>query len=195
MNTSKLTQKSTEALQEAQNLAIEYQNSALEPEHLLFALMEQEGSLTAQLFKKLGVDCDSFVTMLRQKLSGLPKVSGTSRQANSIYISDAADKALTSAEKTAQKMGDEYISVEHLVLGIMDTASGNVKELFRVFNLDKNRFLSALQEVRGNTRVTSDNPEGTYDVLAKYGQDLVALARAQKLDPVIGRDSEIRNVI
>ncbi|MEG0090662.1 MAG: AAA family ATPase [Oscillospiraceae bacterium] len=195
MNTSKLTQKSTEALQEAQNLAIEYQNSALEPEHLLFALMEQEGSLTAQLFKKLGVDCDSFVTMLRQKLSGLPKVSGTSRQANSIYISDAADKALTSAEKTAQKMGDEYISVEHLVLGVMDTASGNVKELFRVFNLDKNRFLSALQEVRGNTRVTSDNPEGTYDVLAKYGQDLVALARAQKLDPVIGRDSEIRNVI
>ncbi|MEG1050238.1 MAG: Clp protease N-terminal domain-containing protein, partial [Oscillospiraceae bacterium] len=171
------------------------QNSALEPEHLLFALMEQEGSLTAQLFKKLGVDCDSFVTMLRQKLSGLPKVSGTSRQANSIYISDAADKALTSAEKTAQKMGDEYISVEHLVLGIMDTASGNVKELFRVFNLDKNRFLSALQQVRGNTRVTSDNPESTYDVLAKYGQDLVALARAQKLDPVIGRDSEIRNVI
>ncbi len=194
MNTNKLTQKSMEALQNAQNIAIEYSNQTLQPEHLLLALISQEDSLNAQLFQKMNVNVNSFTSNLTTKISQLPKVSG-SREADKIYISQQADQALNSAQQTARQMKDEYVSVEHLMLGIIDTASGNIKELFRIFNIDRNKFLTVLQEVRGNTRVTTDNPESTYDVLSKYGQDLVALAKAQKLDPVIGRDSEIRNVI
>ena len=195
MNTNKLTQKCIEALQCAQNLAIEYQNQSMEPQHLLFCLLKQENSLTEQLFKKMNVEIQSFEETLQRQIAQIPKVSGSGRKADSLYISASTDRALTSAEKTAENMKDEYISVEHVVLGIIETAEGKLKELLRVFNIDKDRFLKELQSVRGNTRVTTDNPESTYDVLAKYGQDLVALAKAQKLDPVIGRDSEIRNVI
>ena len=194
MNTNKLTQKSMEVLQNAQSLAVQYSNQTLQPEHLLMALLTVQDSLNAQLFAKMGVDVQAFTQNLEQKIAQLPKVTG-SREADKIYISSRTDQALNSAEQTAAQMKDEYVSVEHLALGIIDTASGAVKELLRIFSIDKNKFLTALQQVRGNTRVTTDNPESTYDALAKYGQDLVAMARAQKLDPVIGRDSEIRNVI
>ncbi len=194
MNTNKLTQKSMEVLQNAQSLAVQYSNQTLQPEHLLMALLTVQDSLNAQLFAKMGVDVQAFTQNLEQKIAQLPKVTG-SREADKIYISSRTDQALNSAEQTAAQMKDEYVSVEHLTLGIIDTASGAVKELLRIFSIDKNKFLTALQQVRGNTRVTTDNPESTYDALAKYGQDLVAMARAQKLDPVIGRDSEIRNVI
>ncbi|MBQ3588340.1 MAG: ATP-dependent chaperone ClpB [Oscillospiraceae bacterium] len=194
MNTNKLTQKSMEAIQNAQGIAITYSNQTMQPEHLLLSLLQQENSLIVSLFTKMGVDTRSFTQMLVSKINQLPKVTGN-READKIYISSQLDTALNTAEQTASQMKDEYVSVEHLALGIIDTASGNIKELFRVFSIDKNKFLKALQEVRGNTRVTTDNPEATYDALSKYGQDLVALAKAQKLDPVIGRDSEIRNVI
>ncbi|MBE6886900.1 MAG: ATP-dependent chaperone ClpB [Ruminococcaceae bacterium] len=194
MNTNKLTQKSIEALQNAQSIAVSYANQTLQPEHILLSLLQQQDSLNRQLFQKMGLDADAFVNNVETRISQLPKVTG-SREADKIYISSECDHALNSAEQTAAQMKDEYISVEHIMLGLIDTASGNIKEIFRIYGVDKNKFLSALQEVRGNTRVTTDNPEGTYDSLAKYAQDLVALAKAQKLDPVIGRDSEIRNVI
>ncbi len=194
MNTNKLTQKSMEALQNAQSIATQYSNQTLQPEHLLLALLQQQDSLNAQLFQKMGIDVSNFIQSLTSKISQLPKVT-TSREADKIYISAEADQCLNQAEQIANRMKDEFISVEHLMLGLIDTAKGNIKELFRIFAIDKNKFLTVLQEVRGNTRVTTDNPEGTYDALAKYGQDLVALAKAQKLDPVIGRDSEIRNVV
>ncbi len=194
MNTNKLTQKSMEALQNAQSIAIQYSNQTLQPEHLLLALLQQQDSLNAQLFQKMSIDVGNFVQNLTTKIGQLPKVT-TSREADKIYISAQADQALNQAEQIANRMKDEFISVEHIMLGLIDTASGNVKDLFKLFAIDKNKFLTVLQEVRGNTRVTTDNPEDTYDALAKYGQDLVALAKAQKLDPVIGRDSEIRNVI
>ena len=194
MNTNKLTQKSMEALQNAQSIAIEYSNQTLQPEHLLYSLLTMQDSLNARLFTKMGVDTDSFAQNLQRKIARLPKVSG-SREADKIYISARTDKALNNAEQTAAQMGDEYISVEHLTLGIINTAEGAVSDLFRLFNINSERFLKALREIRGSRRVTTDNPESTYDALSKYGQDLVALARAQKLDPVIGRDSEIRNVI
>ncbi|MBQ9845730.1 MAG: ATP-dependent chaperone ClpB [Oscillospiraceae bacterium] len=194
MNTNRLTQKSMEAVQNAQSIAVEYSNQTLQPEHLLCSLLSQQDSLNAQLFTKMGVDTDSFIQNVTNIIAQLPKVT-TSREADKVYISSQLDAALNSAEQTAQQMKDEYISVEHLALGLIDTASGKLKELFRMFSIDRNGFLKALQAVRGNTRVTTDNPESTYDALAKYGQDLVALAKAQKLDPVIGRDSEIRNVV
>ena len=194
MNKNKLTQKSMEALQNAQSIATQYSNQTLQPEHLLLALLQQQDSLNAQLFQKMGIDVSNFIQSLTSKISQLPKVTA-SREADRIYISAESDQALNQAEQIANRMKDEFISVEHLMLGLIDTAKGNIKELFRVFAIDKNKFLAVLQEVRGNTRVTTDNPEGTYDALAKYGQDLVALAKAQKLDPVIGRDSEIRNVV
>ena len=194
MNTNKLTQKSMEALQNAQSIAVEYSNQTLQPEHLLYSLLTMQDSLNARLFTKMGVDTGSFAQNLQRKIARMPKVSG-SREADKIYISARTDKALNNAEQTAAQMGDEYISVEHLTLGIINTAEGAVSDLFRLFNINSERFLKALREIRGSRRVTTDNPESTYDALSKYGQDLVALARAQKLDPVIGRDSEIRNVI
>ena len=194
MNTNKLTQKSIEALQNAQSIAVAHANQTLQPEHLLLSLLQQQDSLNRQLLQKMDIDTDAFVSNIEAKINQLPKVTG-SREADKIYISAECDRTLNAAEQTAAQMKDEYISVEHVMLALIDTASGNVKELFRIYGIDKNRFLSALQAVRGNTRVTTDNPEGTYDSLAKYAQDLVALAKAQKLDPVIGRDSEIRNVI
>lgn len=194
MNTNKLTQKSIETLQNAQSIAVAHGNQTLQQEHLLFSLIGPQDSLNRQLLHKMGVDVQAFADNVQTKINQLPKVSG-SREADRIYISAETDRALNTAEQTAEQMKDEYVSVEHIMLGLIDTAAGAVKELFRIYNIDRNRFLSALQEVRGNTRVTTDNPEGTYDSLAKYGQDLVALAKAQKLDPVIGRDSEIRNVV
>ena len=195
MNTNKYTQKTLEALQSAQQLAIEYQNQALEPEHLLAATASQQDGLIPQLLMKLGVEPGNFAAAAAQKVAALPHVTGTGREADKIYISPATDKVLTAAEHTAEAMKDEYVSVEHLFLALIEQPNEAVRQVLRSFGIDKNRFLEQLATVRGSQRVTSDHPEETYDALKKYGQDLVELARQQKLDPVIGRDTEIRNVI
>ena len=195
MNTSQYTQKTLEALQAAQQLAVEYQHNQLEPEHLLHALASQEQGLIPQLLQKLNVDPGSFSAAVAEKLSALPRVSGSGRDPDKVYISQATDKVLSAATREAKAMKDEYVSVEHVFLGLLDEQTQNTAELFRAFGITKDKFLQQLTAVRGNQRVTNDNPEDTYNALQKYGQDLVDLARKQKLDPVIGRDQEIRNVI
>ena len=194
MNLQKFTQKSLEAIQNAQSLAIENQNPQIEQEHLLLALLEQENSLIKELIKKIGNE-EIVEVEVRKKVLGKPKVTGGARQANNIYVSQDVDSVLTNSEKIAKNMKDEYVSVEHIMLSLFDNLNSDLKGLFREYGITKNEFLKALSEVRGNRRVTSDNPEETYDALKKYGQDLVEMARQQKLDPVIGRDNEIRNVI
>ena len=194
MNAQKFTQKSLEAIQNAQSIALENQNAQIEQEHLLLALLEQEESLTKELLKNMGVS-ENFEKTLKSKINNMPKMSGGARPSDSIYVSRDVDLTLNDAEKIASKMKDEYVSVEHIMLSIFDNANSQIKELFRTYNINKSEFLKALSSVRGNTRVTTDNPEETYNALKKYGQDLVKMAREQKLDPVIGRDTEIRNVI
>ena len=194
MNAQKFTQKSLEAIQDAQNIAIQNQNVQIEEEHLLLALLEQNESLIKELLKKIGIS-EEFENELKNRIINSPKVTSSSRQTNSIYVSQDVDLVLSNSEKVASRMKDEYISVEHIMIALMDNLNSYLKELFKKYGLNKNEFLKALSTVRGNTRVTSDNPESTYNVLKKYGQDLVELARNQKLDPVIGRDSEIRDVI
>ena len=194
MNAQKKKKKSLEAIQNAQNLAVQNQNSQIEEEHLILALLEQEDSLIKELLNKMGVP-DNFERDIRNKVENDPKMVGGARKADSIYVSQDVDLVLTDSEKIADRMKDEYVSVEHIMLAIFNNASREIKEIFKRYNINKNDFLKALSSVRGNTRVTSDNPETTYDVLKKYGQDLVQMAREQKLDPVIGRDKEIRNVI
>ncbi len=195
MNAQKFTQKSLESVQAAQDMAIEYQNNAIEQAHLLYALLNQENGLIPQLMTKMNVDSQALSNLVLQKISAMPKVSGSGRQSGTVYISQNADKTLIEAEKTAKNMKDEYVSVEHIFLSLIETSDTDIKEIFRAFSIDKNKFLTVLMEVRGNTKVTNQNPEETYDVLAKYGQELVELAKNNKLDPVIGRDSEIRNVV
>lgn len=195
MNVQKFTQKSIEAIQSAQNIAIEYQNNAIEPEHLLYALLNQENGLIPQLMTKMNIENQSISNSVLSVISQMPKVSGSGRQSGSVYISNEADRILVNAEQQAKNMKDEYVSVEHIFLAIIESPTSKLKEIFKVFSIDKNKFLKVLMEVRGNTKVTNQNPEETYDVLAKYGQELVELARNNKLDPVIGRDGEIRNVI
>ena len=194
MNIQKFTQKSIEAIQNAQNIAIENQNAQVEQEHILLVLLEQENSLINELLKKMGIS-ENFEQQVKTKISNKPKMTGGARPNDGIYVAQDVDLVLTNAETIAKKMKDEYVSVEHIMLSLIDNANRELKEMFRTFSVTKNEFLKALSSVRGNTRVTTDNPEETYDALKKYGQDLVALARAQKLDPVIGRDTEIRNVI
>ena len=194
MNAQKFTQKSLEAIQNAQSIALENQNAQIEQEHLMLALLEQEESLIKELLKKMGVS-ENFEKTIKNKVSNMPKMSGGARPSDSIYVSRDVDLTLNDAEKIASKMKDEYVSVEHIMLSIFDNANSQIKELFRTYNINKSEFLKALSSVRGNTRVTTDNPEETYNALKKYGQDLVKMAREQKLDPVIGRDTEIRNVI
>ena len=195
MDANKFTKKSLDAINSAQSTAIEYQNMNVEQEHLLYALLDQENGLIPQLFESIGADSESVKNVLLQKISALPKVTGSGREANTVYISQAVDKCLNEAEKTAKQMRDDFVSVEHIVLALFDTANNNIQGVFKTFAINKDNFLKALSNVRGNQRVQSDNPEDTYDVLKKYGQDLVELAKKNKLDPVIGRDSEIRNVI
>ncbi len=194
MNTSRFTQKTMEALQSAQSLAIEYQNQALEPQHLLAALAGQENGLIPQLLTRMNVDPAAFRSAVVEKVAALPHVSGSGRDPEKVYISQTTDKALQAAEKQAEQMKDEYISVEHVFFGILENP-GDCAEIFKAFGISKAGFLKLLAEVRGNQRVTTDNPEDTYDALGKYGTDLVEAARKNKLDPVIGRDQEIRNVI
>ena len=192
MTANQLTQKSLEAIQTAQRLASERQNTQLEQLHLFYALIDEQSDLNAQLFEKLGVDVARLKNETAQALSGLASYSGGTGEP---YASPALNQALNAAETEAKRMGDSYISVEHLMLGLMEKADAALKKLLRQHNIDRNRYLAALKEVRGNRQVDTDNPEGTYDVLKKYGQDLVELAKQHKLDPVIGRDNEIRSVI
>ena len=194
MNIQKFTQKSIEAIQKAQSLVIENENSQIEQEHLLYALLIGENSLIKELLKKMNVG-EEFQKTVKNEIDNKPRMHSETRQMEQVYISRDVDEALADAENTADKMKDEYVSVEHIMLGLIDKANSKLKQLFKTFNIDKNNFLKVLLEVRGNTRVTSDNPEETYDALKKYGTDLVELARKQKLDPVIGRDDEIRNVV
>ena len=195
MNTQKLTQKSLEAIQAANGLAVENQNQQIEQVHLLSALLEQEGGLIPQLFEKMGVSVDNVQIQLKNAIDNLPAVTGSGRKADEVYVSQDVDRALREAEKEAARMKDDFVSVEHLVLGLFDAMGKELQNVLKPFSVTKDAFLVALMKVRGNQRVTDQNPEETYDVLAKYGQDLVERARAGKLDPVIGRDNEIRNVI
>ena len=195
MNIEQMTQKTREALQAAQRIAVEYSNNAVEQEHLLAALAQQQDGLIPQMLQTLGVDANSFANAALQKVEALPRVTGSGRDPEKIYISGDLDRALNAAEQQAKQMKDEYISVEHVFLGILQRPGKDASEIFKTFGITTEKFMQTLSTVRGNQRVTSDNPEDTYNALKKYGQDLVEMARANKLDPVIGRDSEIRNVI
>lgn len=195
MNLQKFTQKSIEAIQNAQNLTIENHNSQVEQEHILLALIEQSDSLIKELLKKMNVS-DEFTNEIKKNIENKPKMmSANLNQSENIYVSNDTNICLNKAEEIAKNMKDEYVSVEHIMISLIENANQNLKSLFKKYNITKNAFLKVLSSVRGNTRVTSDNPESTYNVLEKYGQDLTKLAREQKLDPVIGRDTEIRNVI
>ena len=195
MNMNQFTQKSLAAIQGAQDIAVEHGNQQIEQEHLLLALLSDEQGFIPQLLSAMGMTVPSFTAAVTAQVEKLPKVSGGGREAGQVYIAQDVDKALKAAESTAQSMKDEYISVEHIFLGLLDSANRQLKELFRTYNVTKEKVMQALASVRGNQRVTSDNPEETYDALKKYGTDLVERARQNKLDPVIGRDDEIRNVI
>ena len=195
MNAQKFTQKSLEAIQAAQDLTIENQNMQMEEVHLLIALLEQDQGLIPQLLLKMELPAQDIAARARRVLGSLSKVSGPGREAGKIYISAPMDVMLTEAEKTAEHMKDEFVSVEHLFLSMLEHPDGTVRDIFNEFHIEKNAFLKVLATVRGNTRVTGDSPESTYDALKKYGTDLVEQARSKKLDPIIGRDDEIRNVI
>ena len=195
MNIEQMTQKTREALQAAQRIAVEYSNNAVEQEHLLAALAQQQDGLIPQMLQNMGTDPNAFAQAALQKVEALPRVTGSGRDPEKIYISNDLDRALNAAEQQAKQMKDEYISVEHVFLGILQRPGKAASEIFKAFGITTEKFMQTLSAVRGNQRVTSDNPEDTYNALKKYGQDLVEMARANKLDPVIGRDSEIRNVI
>jgi len=195
MNLQKLTQKSTQVLQTAQSLCHQYGNSQVGQEHLLCALLDGEDSLNAELLQKMGQNAAEVYNRALELVSALPKLSGPGYEQGKIYISAGLEQALNEAEAQAAAMKDEYVSVEHLMLGLILKGEKIIKNLLQSLNVTREGYLAALSQVRGNTRVTSENPEETYDVLKKYGSDLVELARAQKLDPVIGRDKEIRDVI
>ena len=190
MNISKFTQKSIQAVNDLEKIAYEFGNQEIEQEHLLYALLHQEDSLIGKLIEKMEIQKEYFENRLEELLNARVKVSG-----GNVYIGQYLNKALVSAEDVAKQMGDEYVSVEHLFLSLLNHPSPSMKQFWKEFGITKERFLQALSTVRGNQRVTTDNPEATYDTLNKYGQDLVERARNQKLDPVIGRDAEIRNVI
>ena len=191
MNPEKFTQKSLEAIQEAQNVAVRNQNSSIEQVHLLSALLTQESGLIPQIFTRMTVDARDLLSRVDRVIAGLPKVSGNVQQ----YLSQALNQALVDAEDQANRMQDEYVSVEHLVMALLDKPDRDMKEIWSAFGINKKDFQAACMAIRGNAKVTNQTPEETYDVLTKYGQDLVERARENKLDPVIGRDSEIRNVI
>ena len=195
MNMNQLTQKSLAAIQAAQSIATEHGNPQIEQAHLLLALVSDGEGFIPQLLTAMGMTVPSFQAAVQAQVEKLPKVSGGGREADKVYVSQDVDRALNAAEAAAQAMKDEYVSVEHLLLGLLDHPDSGLKELFRTYNVTREKVMQALAAVRGNQRVTSDNPEETYDALKKYGADLVDRARQNKLDPVIGRDDEIRNVI
>ncbi|MEE1293086.1 MAG: Clp protease N-terminal domain-containing protein, partial [Acutalibacteraceae bacterium] len=193
MNFQKYTQKSIAAVQSAQQLAATYGNQQLLPEHILLALLQQEDGLIPGCVERCGVSASTLKNSVQDLVEALPKVSGVT--ADRIYSTQELEAAMNEAESIATKMQDEYISVEHLMLGIIDKATGKLKQTLQASGVTYQKFMEVLKDVRGNQKVTSDNPEETYDVLKKYGSDLTEMARNQKLDPVIGRDDEIRNVV
>ncbi|MGN1368239.1 MAG: ATP-dependent Clp protease ATP-binding subunit, partial [Aristaeellaceae bacterium] len=195
MNMNQFTQKTIEAIQRAQQIAVEYGHQQVDQEHVMLALTEDGASLIPQLLTKCGLSVESLRGALTDAVGRIARVSGPGREADKVYISADLEKALLEAESRAKQMKDEYLSVEHVWMGLCSKPNARVKEILKRLGYDEKAFLKALSEVRGATRVTTDNPEGTYDALKKYGSDLVELARQNKLDPVIGRDSEIRNVI
>ena len=195
MNMNQLTQKTREAIQRAQAIAVEYQHMQVDEEHLAMALTEDASGLIPQLLRQSGASVDALQNLLKDALGRIPRVSGPGREADKVYISPDLDKALNNAEARAKQMKDEFISVEHVWLGITSAPNAHMKDILRQIGWKEDAFMQVLSKVRGATRVTTDSPEDTYDALKKYGTDLVAMAKAQKLDPVIGRDSEIRNVI
>ena len=190
MNINKFTQSSLAAVQGCEKIAMEYGNQEIEQEHLLYALLTIDDSLILKLFEKMGITKESAVNRVEEAIRKRPKVQG-----GQMFIGKDLNNVLIYAEDEAKQMGDEYVSVEHLLLSMIKHANKEMKQIFREFGINRDSFLQVLSSVRGNQRVTSDNPEATYDTLNKYGQDLVERAREQKLDPVIGRDEEIRNVI
>ena len=190
MNINKFTQKSLQAVQACEKLAYDYGNQEIAQEHLLYALVTQDNSLILKLLEKMGFQSTLFVNRVEEAINKRPKVQG-----GQVFIGQDLNNVLIHAEDEAKQMGDEYVSVEHLFLALLKYASREMKSLFQEMGISREGFLQALSTVRGNQRVTSDNPEATYDTLNKYGQDLVERAREQKLDPVIGRDEEIRNVV
>ena len=194
MNINKFTTKSAEALNTAQNLAAQYSNQAIDQQHLLAALATQEDGLIPEMLRSMGADPKSVAATAEAEVAKLPKVTGSAAN-DGMYISQELNTALALAEKTADKMQDSYISVEHILLALTDSPNDALKRIFKQFGIEKEKVLKSMQQLRGNQQVTSQDPEGTYNVLKKYGQDLVALAKNNKLDPVIGRDNEIRNVI
>ena len=195
MNAQKYTQKSLAAIQAAQELTISNDNQQIEQVHILSALLNQDGGLVPQLLKRMGITVESLDAAVNQELSKLPRVTGSGREAGKYYIARTVDDSLNRAEAIADSMKDEFVSVEHLLLALIDTADNTLKQLFRTYQITKEGCLQTLQSIRGAQRVTTDNPENTYDALEKYGTDLVKRAREKKMDPVIGRDEEIRNVI
>ncbi len=195
MNIQKFTQKSIEGVQNAQNLAVENGNQQIEEAHLLLSLLSNPEELVSSVLQKAGAEVNALRAAMQAAIDRLPKVSGGGASPEKVYVSRDTETALNAAEKIADKMKDDYVSVEHILLALLEHPDATLKDAFRASCVEKNAVMAALQSVRGNQRVTTDNPEGTYDVLKKYGQDLVALAREQKLDPVIGRDDEIRQVI
>ena len=195
MNNQSYTEKTREALQNAQSLTVQYQNQEMEQEHLAYALISDPQGLISQLLTKMGKQPAEMASRLETMIARLPKVMGQAREADKIYISSDVEKAMVAAQQRAQTMGDDYMSVEHLFLGLLEKPSRAMAEFWRSYAITEKAFLPVLQQVRGNARVSTENPEDTYDVLTKYGQDLTAQARQQKLDPVIGRDNEIRSVI
>ena len=195
MDAQRFTQKSLEAISLAQRIASDNQSVQIEQLHLLYALASQPEGLIGQLITKMGVDAAAFEAACRQEVERMPRMSGPGREAGKIYVAPDVDAVLSEAEKQAEHMRDEYISVEHLFMALLEKGNRAVQQLLNRFGIHKKEFLTALQAVRGNARVTSDSPESTYDVLKKYGSDLVELAQKGKLDPVIGRDAEVRNVI
>jgi ATP-dependent Clp protease ATP-binding subunit ClpB len=195
MNANRLTQKSAEAIRAAQDLAIEYGNTQIEQQHLLYALLSQEGGFLTRVLQSAGADAEGLQSAALSLIEKLPRVSGSGREAGKVYVSQDTDRVFNRAEADATRLGDEFISVEHLMLALIEQPSQALRGLFSSFRVEADAFLKALAAVRGNTRVTTDNPEATYEALKKYGYDLVERARQNKLDPVIGRDDEIRNVI
>ena len=195
MNTQKLTQKSIEAIQDAQSYSVEYGNPQIEQEHLVYALMLQENGLIPELIKKMGIDQKAFTNSIKKEVEKLPKMSGGGRENGKVYISAEVENTLVAAERTAEKMKDEFVSVEHIMIAVVDKPNSAIKRVLTEYLFEQSKFMNVLASVRGNTRVTTDTPEDTYDALEKYGRDLVEMAKNNKLDPVIGRDEEIRNVI
>ena len=195
MNLQKYTQKSIEAIQNAQNLSIQNGNPQIEQEHLVYALATQQNGFIPELLKKMGIDVISFAHAVEKEIGKLPAISGSGHESGKVYVSSEVETAFVAAEKKAEQMKDEYVSVEHIMSAMVDKPSTGLKRVFETYGLQRTPFNETIASVRGNTRVTSDTPEDTYDALEKYGRDLVELAKNNKLDPVIGRDDEIRNVI